>query len=452
MDAFWDKASKIIQEKISKQNFDTWIKPIKIVAMEDQCVQLAVPNKFFKDWLVDNYSSTIRQSLKDASGLDVNIDFVLSKIKERERASTDTQATNTTGVKSAAHTTANRSKNFSFLNDNYNFDRFVVGACNQFAHAASVAVAKQPAKNYNPLFIYGGSGLGKTHLLNAIGLLACATHPSLNIMYVSAEEFMNEMINSIRYDRMPKFREKYRNISCLLIDDIHFLAGKDRTQEEFFHTFNTLHDSGKQIVVSSDKFPKDIPNLESRLRSRFEWGLIADIQPPEIETKIAIIERKIQENNIELPNNVIHYIASHVESNIRELEGFLVRIGAYSSLTGREIDLDLVKEVLSNLVKNNKKGEISVEEIMKVIAGKLNIKISDMKAHNKNKNIVFARQIAMYLARKITNYSFPDIGQKIGGRDHSTVIYAYNKILNGMKSDTKLKNLVQEMEDILVHK
>ncbi len=449
MDAFWDKAINIIQEKISKQNFDTWIKPIKIVAMEDQCVQLAVPNKFFKDWLVDNYNATIKQSLKDASGLEVNIDFVLSKTKTKEQEPADKPAVN---IKSASHTTTNRSKNFSFLNDNYNFDRFVVGSCNQFAHAASMAVAKQPAKNYNPLFIYGGSGLGKTHLLNAIGLLAYATHPSLNIMYVSAEEFMNEMINSIRYDRMPKFREKYRNISCLLIDDIHFLAGKDRTQEEFFHTFNTLHDSGKQIVVTSDKFPKDIPNLESRLRSRFEWGLIADIQPPEIETKIAIIEKKIQENNIALPNNVVHYIASHVESNIRELEGFLVRIGAYSSLTGREIDLELVKEVLSNLVKNNKKGDISVEEIIKIIAGKLNIKISDIKAHNKNKNIVFARQIVMYLARKLTNYSFPDIGQKIGGRDHSTVIYAYNKILNGMKSDLKLKNLVQELEDILIHK
>ena len=449
MDSFWDKTSKIIQEKISKQNFDTWIKPIKIVAMEDQCVQLAVPNKFFKDWLVDNYSSTIKQSLKDAAGLDVNIDFVLSKNKEKDYEPANRPASNT---KSSSSATASRSKNFSFLNDNYNFDRFVVGSCNQFAHAASVAVAKQPAKNYNPLFIYGGSGLGKTHLLNAIGLLANSIHPSLNIMYVSAEEFMNEMINSIRYDRMPKFREKYRNISCLLIDDIHFLAGKDRTQEEFFHTFNTLHDSGKQIVVTSDKFPKDIPNLESRLRSRFEWGLIADIQPPEIETKIAIIEKKIQESKIELPNNVIHYIASHVESNIRELEGFLVRIGAYSSLTGREIDLELVKEVLSNLVKHNKKGEVSVEEIIKVIAGKLNIKISDIKAHNKNKNVVFARQIAMYLARKLTNYSFPDIGQKIGGRDHSTVIYANNKILNGIKSDIKLKNLVQEVEDILIHK
>jgi chromosomal replication initiator protein len=447
MDAFWDKTSKIIQEKISKQNFDTWIKPIKIVAMEDKCVQLAVPNKFFKDWLLDNYASTIKQSLQHAAGIDVDIDFVLSKNKDQEPV--EKNATNT---RNTSAVTISRGKNFSFLNDNYNFDRFVVGACNQFAHAASIAVAKQPAKNYNPLFIYGGSGLGKTHLLNAIGLLTTHTHPSLNIMYVSAEEFMNEMINSIRYDRMPKFREKYRNIGCLLIDDIHFLAGKDRTQEEFFHTFNTLHDSGKQIVVSSDKFPKDIPNLESRLRSRFEWGLIADIQPPEIETKIAIIEKKVQENNIELSNNVVHYIASHVESNIRELEGFLVRIGAYSSLTGREIDLDLVKEVLSSLVKHNKKGEVSIEEIIKVIAGKLNIKISDIKAHNKNKNIVFARQIAMYLARKLTNHSFPDIGQKIGGRDHSTVIYANNKILNSIKVDPKLKNLIQEIEDILIHK
>jgi chromosomal replication initiator protein len=449
MDAFWDKTSKLIQEKISKQNFDTWIKPIKVVSMEDKCVQLAVPNKFFKDWLLDNYSSTIKQSLQDAAGIAVDIDFVLSKNKEK---GTEPAAAHATQTKNASATTISRGKNFSFLNDNYNFDRFVVGACNQFAHAASIAVAKQPAKNYNPLFIYGGSGLGKTHLLNAIGLLTTSTHPSLNIMYVSAEEFMNEMINSIRYDRMPKFREKYRNISCLLIDDIHFLAGKDRTQEEFFHTFNTLHDSGKQIVVTSDKFPKDIPNLESRLRSRFEWGLIADIQPPEIETKIAIIEKKIQENKIDLSHNVVHYIASHVESNIRELEGFLVRIGAYSSLTGKEIDLDLVKEVLSSLVKHNKKGEVSIEEIIKVIAGKLNIKISDIKAHNKNKNIVFARQIAMYLARKLTNCSFPDIGQKIGGRDHSTVIYANNKILNNIKVDSKLKNLIQEIEDTLIHK
>ena len=449
MEAVWDKTAKIIQEKLSKQNFDTWIKPIKIVAMEDECVQLMVPNKFFKDWLLDNYFSTIKQSLQHVIGIDVDIEFILSKSKEK---SPDSVSMSPIRTKSASSSMASKGKNYSFLNNNYTFDRFVVGPCNQFAHAASIAVAKQPAKNYNPLFIYGGSGLGKTHLLNATGLLTTTAHPELNVMYVSAEEFMNEMINSIRYDRMPKFREKYRNISCLLIDDIHFLAGKERTQEEFFHTFNTLHDSGKQIVVTSDKFPKDIPNLEGRLRSRFEWGLIADIQPPEIETKIAIIEKKMQESQITLPNTVAQYIASHVESNIRELEGFLVRISAYSSLTGREIDLDLVKEVLKNVVKRNGNEEVSIEEIIKVVAGKLNVKISDIKAHNKNKNLVFARQIAMFLSRKLTNASFPDIGQKIGNRDHSTVIYATNKILNKIEVDSKLKNIIRDIEDVLIHK
>lgn len=447
VEALWDKTIKIIQDKLSKQNFDTWIKPIKIVAMEDRCVQLAVPNKFFKDWLLDNYFPTIKHSLENIVGIEIDVEFVLSKDKEKKpdaAAKIHEQSKRSSSVDI-------RNNNSSLLNGNYTFERFVVGPCNQFAHAASIAVSKQPAKNYNPLFIYGGSGLGKTHLLNAIGLLTAAAHPDLHVMYVSAEEFMNEMINSIRYDRMPKFRERYRNIGCLLIDDIHFLAGKERTQEEFFHTFNTLHDSGKQIVVSSDKFPKDIPNLEGRLRSRFEWGLIADIQPPEIETKIAIIEKKMQENKVSLPSNVAHYIASQVESNIRELEGFLVRICAYSSLTGREIDLELVKEVLRKLLKHNENQEISIDEIIKIVAGKLNVKISDIKAHNKNKNMVLARQITMYLVRKLTNHSFPDIGQKIGGRDHSTVIYSNNKILKNIELDIKLKNLIQEIENNLIH-
>ena len=450
MESIWDKVTKIIQEKVSKQNFDTWIKPIKIVAMEDKCVQLSVPNKFFKDWLMDNYLSMIKNTLHSVVGISVDIDFMLSKEKEKKQEAAVLpfeQGQNNHGSAPAA-----RNKNISYLNSNYTFDRFVIGPSNQFAHAASIAVAKQPAKNYNPLFIYGGSGLGKTHLLNAIGLLTNASHPDLNVMYVSAEAFMNEMINSIRYDRMPKFREKYRNIGCLLIDDIQFLAGKDRTQEEFFHTFNTLHDSGKQIVVTSDKFPKDIPNLEGRLRSRFEWGLIADIQPPEIETKIAIIEKKMQESKIELSPVVAHYIASNVESNVRELEGFLIRIAAYSSLTNREINLDLVKEVLNKLVKHNNKEEVSVEEIIKVVASRMNVKIADVKAHNKNKTLVLARQISMYLARKLTNFSYPDIGQKIGGRDHSTVIYANNKILNTIASDLNFKKMLQEIEDSVIHK
>jgi chromosomal replication initiator protein len=263
---------------------------------------------------------------------------------------------------------------------------------------------------------------------------------------------MNEMINSIRYDRMAKFREKYRHVGSLLIDDIQFLAGKDRTQEEFFHTFNTLHDSGKQIVVTSDKFPKDIPNLEARLRSRFEWGLIADIQPPETETKIAIIEKKMQENKIELSPAVAQYIASHVESNIRELEGFLIRISAYSSLTNREINLDLVREVLKKLVQHNNKEDITVEEIIKIVGAKLNVKIADIKAHNKNKNFVLARQISMYLARKLTNLSFPDIGQKIGGRDHSTVIYANKKIAQQLETNANTKKMVNDIEENIINR
>ncbi len=450
MESVWDKTIKIIQEKVSKQNFDTWIKPVKILALEDQCISLSVPNKFFRDWLIENYIPMIKNSLRQVIGMDVDVDFVLSK--DREKVSTSKKEAVVDRKKDVLEPQTTKNRNFSFLNANYTFDRFVVGPSNEFAHAASVAVSKQPAKTYNPLFIYGGSGLGKTHLLNAIGLMTASNHPELNVMYVSAEEFMNEMINCIRYDRMPKFREKYRNISCLLIDDIHFLAGKERTQEEFFHTFNTLHDSGKQIVVTSDKFPKEIPNLEGRLRSRFEWGLIADIQPPEIETKIAIIEKKMQENKVHLPLNVAHYIASHAESNIRELEGYLVRISAYSSLTNREIDLDLVKEVLRKLIKSNNQEDVTIEEIIKIVAGKLNVKIADIKAQNKNKNIVLARQIVMYLSRKLTKYSFPDIGQKIGGRDHSTVIYANNKMINAIDSDLKFKKMVQDIEDAIIHK
>ena len=263
---------------------------------------------------------------------------------------------------------------------------------------------------------------------------------------------MNELINSIRYDKMPKFREKFRNIDCLLIDDIQFIAGKERTQEEFFHTFNTLHDAGKQIVVTSDKFPKDIPNLEGRLRSRFEWGLIADIQPPEIETKIAILEKKAHENNIALPGNVAIYLASQAESNIRELEGYLVRIAAYSSLTGRQIDLDLVKSVLKQLLRKEEKKELTIEEIIKVVGVKLNIKISEIKSQKKNKNLVLARQVSMFLAREMTSSSFPDIGDKIGNRDHSTVIYAHNKIKKVLDTDKALRDTVEEIKKILLHK
>lgn len=450
MDILWEKSLHIIKDKVSQQNFDTWIRPIKISSLEGSNITLHVPNKFFKDWLMENYHAVIKEALTSIAGIDLKVDLQIALDAKKSQSSTRRAGDHQEKTRSPKKSV--RSGTNQSLNQHYAFDRFVVGPCNQFAHAASVSVAEQPAKNYNPLFIYGGVGLGKTHLLNAIGLHTLALFPDLNVVYVSAEEFMNELINSIRYDRMPKFREKYRNMDCLLMDDIQFVAGKEKTQEEFFHTFNTLHDSGKQIVVTSDKFPKDIPNMENRLRSRFEWGLIADIHPPEIETKIAILEKKAQENKMVLPQNVAHYVASHVESNIRELEGYLIRISAFSSLTGKEIDMNLTKEVLKKIIKLNEKEEVTVDEILKTVAGKLNVKMSDIKSHKKNKNLVFARQIAMYLSRRMTSASFPDIGEKIGGRDHSTVIYACNKMKKVMEEDLNVKKLVLELEEILQNK
>jgi chromosomal replication initiator protein len=449
LNIIWEKSTNIIKEKISQQNFETWIRPIQIISIEGNNIQFSVPNKFFKDWIMDNYLSVIRDSLDAVTHVDFKINFLVNSDNGKVTEASDPVKKPHAPAKKV---TANKVRSQPTLNSNYSFERFVVGSCNQFAHAAAVAVAEQPAKNYNPLFIYGGVGLGKTHLLNAIGMRSLDLYQSMNVLYVSAEEFMNELINSIRYDKMPQFREKYRNIDCLLIDDIQFIAGKERTQEEFFHTFNTLHDSGKQIVVSSDKFPKDIQNLESRLRSRFEWGLIADIQPPEVETKMAIIEKKAQENNLFLPQNVSHFIAVSAESNIRELEGFLVRISAYASLTNREINLELVKEVLKKIIKQNEKEEITIEEIVKTVASKFNLKLVDIKSQNKNKNLVLARQIVMYLARKLTTASFPDIGDKIGGRDHSTVIYANNKMKRLLSTDEKLRQTIENIENSLKNK
>jgi len=446
LDILWDKSVHLIKNKISQQNFDTWIRPIRVTSLEGNQVHLSVPNKFFKDWLMENYRLIITDALSSIAGVELHVDFMIGG----DGGGPAAQAS-VAGRPTAASTKTVRSKTHTSLNQNYRFERFVVGASNQFAHAAAVSVAEQPAKNYNPLFIYGGVGLGKTHLLNAIGMHAVSLYPQMNVVYVSAEEFLNELVSSIRYDKMPKFREKYRNIDYLLIDDIQFIAGKGKTEEEFFHTFNTLHDSGKQIVVTSDKFPKDIPNLEGRLRSRFEWGLIADIQPPEIETRMAIIEKKAQENKVNLPKNVAHYIAVHAESNIRELEGFLIRIAAYSSLREREIDLDLAREVLKKIIRQSEKEDITIEDIIKAVAIKTGVKISDVKSPKKNKHIVLARQVAMYLARKLTSASFPDIGEKIGGRDHSTIIYANNKLKRIIATDVKIKNLVEEIEDSLKH-
>ncbi|MBI4366046.1 MAG: chromosomal replication initiator protein DnaA, partial [Deltaproteobacteria bacterium] len=337
------------------------------------------------------------------------------------------------------------------LNPRYNFARFVVGANSQFAHAACKSVADLPGGHYNPLFIYGGVGLGKTHLLNAVGLALQERHPDLRILYIGSERFVNELINSIRYDKMGDFRRKYRE-SCdvLLIDDIQFIAGKERTQEEFFHTFNTLYDSQRQIIVTSDKFPKDMNGLEERLRSRFEWGLIADIQPPDLETRVAILRKKADADRIVLPDEVANYLAQQIRSNVRELEGSLIRLSAYASLNGRPITIDLAREILKNMVRDGDQ-RCSIEAVQKLVADYYQIKVPELKSARRMRHLAFPRQIAMYLCKKHIKSSFPEIGQKFGGKDHTTVIHACRKIDLALKSNPRLRDDIEFLEKSLAN-
>ena len=334
---------------------------------------------------------------------------------------------------------------YSMLNPKYKFDSFVIGNSNRFAHAACLAVAEAPAKAYNPLFIYGGVGLGKTHLMHAIGHYILQNNPKAKVVYVSSEKFTNELINSIKDDKNEEFRTKYRNVDVLLIDDVQFIGGKERTQEEFFHTFNTLHENNKQIILSSDRPPKEIPTLEDRLRSRFEWGLIADIQPPDFETRIAILKKKADVENLNIPNEVMVYIATKIKSNIRELEGALIRIVAFSSLTNKEISVDLASEALKDIISNKQSRQVTIELIQDIVANYYNLRIEDFKSARRTRNIAYPRQIAMYLCRKLTDMSLPKIGEEFGGRDHTTVIHAYEKISAGLKKDESLKNAIGDI-------
>ncbi len=333
----------------------------------------------------------------------------------------------------------------TMLNPKYTFDSFVIGNSNRFAHAASLAVAEAPAKAYNPLFIYGGVGLGKTHLMHAIGHYILDNNPKSQVVYVSSEKFTNELINSIKDDKNVEFRNKYRNIDILLVDDIQFIAGKERTQEEFFHTFNALYEANKQIIISSDRPPKEIPTLEDRLRSRFEWGLIADIQAPDFETRMAILKKKADVEKLNIPNEVMVYIATKIKSNIRELEGALIRIVAFSSLTNKEISVDLASEALKDIISSKQTKQVTIDIIQEVVANYYNLKIEDLKSSRRTRNIAFPRQIAMYLSRKLTDMSLPKIGEEFGGRDHTTVIHAYEKISNNLKKDESLQNAINEL-------
>jgi chromosomal replication initiator protein len=418
----WDQILVRVEAKVNRHSFATWFRPTSYVALDGSRLRISVPNAQFREWLSKNYQGVLAEALREIGHPDLDIDF-----EEPEEVGSPPPA-------AAEREPAN-------LNPKYTFDSFVVGSSNQFAHAAARAVAEIPSKSYNPLFIYGGVGLGKTHLMHAIGHYILPRQARLNVLYISTDRFINEMINAIRFDRLPAFRQRYRSIDVLLIDDIQFIAGKDRTQEEFFHIFNALHDAQKQIVVSSDCPPRQIPTLEERLHSRFEWGLIADIQPPDIETKVAILRKKAEAERVEIPENVALFIASKVRTNIRELEGSLIRLIAYASLTGRDIDLPLAQETLRDLL-NTEDKPVTTEMIQKFVADHYSLKISDLKAKNNSKSVAVPRQIAMYLTKALTTASLPEIGKDFGGKHHSTVIHSVRKIDELRRQDPDFDRLI----------
>ena len=412
-----------ITQVVSKQSLEAWLHPAHILSMEEGVVQIAVPNRFFKEWIEEHYAKSLKEALEEILSAKISLEFLSVEGPMTDRAPEKKKTTRSSGPRIEDR--------LPYLNPKYTFSTFVVGGSNQFARAASLRVSEEPSRAYNPLFLYGGFGLGKTHLLHAIGNRALEKNPSLKVSYISSEKFMNELINSIRYDSATEFRNRYRSVDLLLVDDIQFIAGKERTQEEFFHTFNALHDAHKQIVISSDSLPKGIPTLEERLRSRFEWGLIADIQPPDLETKTAILRKKAEAEGIVLPDDVSLFIANKIKSSIRELEGCLVRIVAFSSLTGRKIDIELAQEILKEIVDKNEKV-ITITDVQQIVADYYSLKVSDLKSKNRNKSVVVPRQVAMYLARTLTSSSLPEIGKVFGGKDHTTVIHACNKVKNKM--------------------
>jgi chromosomal replication initiator protein len=437
MPELWNQALVEVKERIGKQNYDTWIKPIRFASRNKSEIKLEVPNKFFRDWLTEHYLTQIEDVLSSLAKDSVRVVFEVNEKLEG-------RLTVNRSIKKEEKDRERQERNTNLI-PKYTFDNFVIGASNQFAHAACVAVANQPGDHYNPLFIYGGVGLGKTHLVNAIGHHSVTQRPSLKVVYLSSESFMNELIASLRRDRMDEFKRKFRNVDILILDDVQFIAGKERTQEEFFHTFNSLYDSHKQIVITSDKFPKEIPGIEDRLRNRFEWGLIADIQPPDMETRVAILQKKAEVEGVQLPHDVAIFLASNIDSNVRELEGSLTRLGAFSSLTKATITVELTKEVLRNTLKGSQR-EITVENIQKTICDYFNIRIGDLKAKRRTQNIALPRQVAMYLCRKYTENSFPSIGDKFGGRDHSTVIHASKTIERKIKEDPHMQKTVEKLE------
>lgn len=442
MDQLWQNVLQTIKEKLNPQSFETWIRPIKPVSLQDNAMTIQVPNRFFQDWIQDNYLSLIKTSLFQETQQHFSIQFTFSPEK-RHTLSHENQTIPQVAVPPVAIR--------SPFNPKYTFDNFVVGPSNQFANAACLAVAKLPGKNYNPLFIYGGVGLGKTHLLHAVGNYVFNHNiipDSTSVCYLSSEDFTNELINSIRYERMDEFRNRFRRMNILLIDDIQFIAGKERTQAEFFHVFNALYETRKQIVVTSDQLPRDIQNFEERLSSRFEWGLIADIHTPDVETRVAILKKKAALEKINLPNDVAFFLATNIDSNIRILEGSLIRVGAFASLTNTQITLEMAKQVLRNIVRETD-DTVPVDTIQKKVAGFFNIRSADLRARKKNKSFVLPRQTAMYLCRKLTGLSLQEIGEKFGGKDHTTVLHAIKKIERRRVEDPAFKEILEKLTHLI---
>jgi chromosomal replication initiator protein len=448
----WDQVLSRIEGQVGKHSFSTWFKPTSLLTDLGHSLSIRVPNLLFVEWLPKHYSVVLAEALKEVGRGEAKLVFVPDGVGATEESRPPSALPQPPEFDEPGEAVAGpppEEPRVGSLIPRYTFDSFIVGPSNQFAHAACRAVAETPSRSYNPLFIHGGVGLGKTHLMHAIGHYVVQHHPRLSLLYISSERFMNEMINAVRFDRILDFRSRYRSVDVLLVDDIQFVSGKEGTQNEFFHTFNALHDAQKQIVISSDRPPHEIPALEERLRSRFEWGLIADINPPDIETKAAILKKKAEGEAVPLPDSVAMYLASRIKTNIRELEGSLIRLIAYASLTSKPLTIELAQEVLKNVIDNDEKA-VTIEQIQKFVADYYQLKLAELKSRNNSKSVAMPRQVAMYLCKTLTHASLPEIGRSFGGKHHSTVIHSINKVEDLRKKDSdfdkQVTNLLQHFK------
>ena len=436
MHRVWERVLGIVEGQVGRTNSETWLKPIRPLGLQNEAFHLEVPSALFKDWLLSNLVGPLENAFTEVLGQPTHLVLHVQEKPQGELFPGEEKEQTAQGK--------GKGKKDGLI-QNYTFSSFVVGGSNQFAHAAAKAVSKHPGKSYNPLFIYGGVGLGKTHLINAIGHETSAKQGKDSIVYLSSESFTNELIAHLRKNRMTEFKNKFRRADVLILDDVQFLSGRERTQEEFFHTFNSLHDSSKQIILTSDKFPNEIGGLEERLRNRFEWGLIADIQPPDLETRVAILQKKSRARRIPLPDDVALFIASHVTSNVRELEGGLTRLGALAALNQADITVDFARQALKNLVTDQEK-KVSIETIQRTVSKYFGVSVADITSKKRTKMVSFPRQVGMFLCRKHASASYPMIGMRFGGKDHTTVLHACHAIENRFKRDEELRDIINRIE------